>query len=284
MNWKEIKQFNELFIEGKASVDLLKCSFAKRAMEMGYIAKTKRSTTKTELYDNFYKNEIAEKYYTFNKFLEQYSLTQSNFSESNLVNLIRIESDADIILKNEKSIKEISTLYFDDAKFLKNPSKLFDAILAILEVTELPVDEHDQQYLTVLHCKNKTPKAIVLCENQNSLKKPRLDDIELWYAGGRNTAKLKYVNEPKIPFYYFCDWDNRGIEIYQDIKKSIFPNIEILLPNEPIKFLDIKSEWKTKIDFSLYSKEAISLLNKLIPKKWIEEESADLKTLSKELI
>jgi hypothetical protein len=60
-----------------------------------------------------------------------------------------------------------------------------------------------------------------------------------------------------------CDWDNKGIEIYQDIKKNIFPNIEIIVPQEPIKFLDIRSEWKTKIDFSLFSNEAQTLLGKI---------------------
>lgn len=215
--------------------------------------------------------------------LEQYCIANTNFSESNLENLVKIEKDKEFILNNEKSIKEISTLYFDDAKYLKKSSKLFEAILTILNVSELPVDEHDQQYLTVLHCKNKIPKAIILCENNNNLKKPRLEDIELWYAGGRNTAKLKYIIEPNIPFYYLCDWDNRGIEIYQDIKHNIFPNIEILLPREPIKLLDIKREWKTKIDFSIFSKEAIILLQKLIPEKWIEEESIDHILLSKVL-
>lgn len=283
MNWKEIKQFSQLFTNGTTSVDLLKCSFAKRVKEMDYIVENKRNITKTEFYDDFYKNEISEKYDRYSKLLEQYCIVDTNFSESNLESLVRIEKDKEFILNNEKSIKEISTLYFDDAKYLKKSSKLFEAILTILDVSELPVDEHDQQYLTVLHCINKIPKAIILCENNNNLKKPRLDDIELWYAGGRNTAKLKYVIEPNIPFYYLCDWDNRGIEIYQDIKHNIFPNIEILLPREPIKLLDIKREWKTKIDFSIFSKEAISLLQKLIPEKWIEEESIDHILLSKVL-
>lgn len=108
-----------------------------------------------------------------------------------------------------------------------------------------------------------------------------MNDVELWFAGGRNTAKLKFVNEPIIPFYYLCDWDNRGIEIYQDIKNNIFPHIEIIVPQEPIKFSDIIRVWKTQIDFSLFSDEAKSLLGKLIPEKWIIEESINHKLLSR---
>jgi hypothetical protein len=108
-----------------------------------------------------------------------------------------------------------------------------------------------------------------------------MDDVEFWFAGGRNTAKLKFVSEPTIPFYYLCDWDNRGIEIYQDIKKNIFPNIQMLIPQEPIKFDNIISKWKTEIDYSLFSKEAKTILEKLIPAKWIEEESVNHELLKR---
>lgn len=280
MNWKQYKFFNQLFTEGETSVELLNCSFAKRAIEMGYIIENKKTISKTELYYNFYLKEIAEKFHIYNQLLKKYDFIYTNFDEKQLESLVKIEIDKEQILDENKSIKEISTLYFDNAKYLKKKSKIFEVILKILDVVELPVDEHDQQYLYVLHCKSKTPKAIILCENDNLLRKQRLNDVELWYAGGRNTAKLKFIIEPKLPFYYLCDWDNKGIEIYQDIKKNIFPNIEILVPQEPFKFLDIKSEWKTKIDFSLFSNDAQTLLKKIIPEKWIEEESVKHKLLN----
>ena len=273
MNWKQYKYFNQLFVERETSLELLKCSFAQRAKEMNYIVENKKTVSKTELYDNFYQKEISEKFDRYNQLIEKYKFADTNFDEKQLESLVKIETDKEQILDENKSIKEISTLYFDSAKYLKKTSKIFEIILKILDVAELPVDEHDQQYLYILHCKNKIPKAIILCENDNQIRKERLNDIELWYAGGRNTAKLKYLIEPTIPFYYLCDWDNRGIEIYQDIKKNIFPSIEILVPQEPIKFDEIKREWKTKIDFSLFSEEAQNLLKKLIPEKWIEEES-----------
>ena len=273
MNWKQYKSFNNLFTEGKTSVELLKCSFAQRAKDMGYIVENKKTLTKTELFNDFYSKQISNKFNIYKCFLEKYNLFDTNFEEKDIEALIKIEIEKEQILDENKSIKEISTLYFDDAKYLKKPNILYNAVLKVLDVTVLPIDEHDQQYLKVLHCKNKIPEAIILCENENQLRRERLNDIELWCAGGRNTAKLKYIGEPIIPFYYLCDWDNKGIEIYQDIKKNIYPNIELLVPQEPIKLLDIKSKWKTKIDFSLFSDEAKELLQKLIPEKWIEEES-----------
>ena len=283
MNWKQYKLFNQLFTESETSADLLKCSFAQRAKEMGYIVDDKKTLTKTEFFDDFYTKQISNKFNTYKLLLERYNLSDTNFDEKDLEALIKIDTDKEQILENNKSIKEISTLYFDDAKYLKKSKVIFSAILKILEVLELPIDEHDQQYLKVLYCKNKIPKAIILCENENQLRKERLNDIELWYAGGRNTAKLKYIIEPKIPFYYLCDWDNRGIEIYQDIKKNIFPNIELLVPQEPIKFLKVKSEWKTNIEFTLFSDKAKELLQKLIPEKWIEEESINHNLLKRNL-
>lgn len=133
----------------------------------------------------------------------------------------------------------------------------------------------------VLHCQTMNPNAIILCENDNLLRKPRLREIELWHAGGRNTAKLKYIKPPAIPFYYHCDWDNRGMEIYQDIKSNIFPEIQLIIPQPPIKLLDVRSTWKTKINPELFTQKALDLLQQIIPNKWIEEESINHLLLSK---
>ncbi len=247
-------------------------------VERKYLSSPKESPNKffkTKDFDETFAEEIFPSFQKYNSFIKKYQIEglENYFSIQELESLIRIENDREQILDSEKSQKEIATLYFDSAKYLTKSSRLYDAVLKVLEIPELPVDEHDQQFLWILHCKNKTPKAIILCENDNKIRKPRLNDVELWYAGGRNTAKLKFINEPAIPFYYLCDWDNRGIEIYQDIKRNIFPNIEIIIPQETIKFLDVKSEWKVKIDLLLFSNEAKKVLEKLIPEKWIEEES-----------
>lgn len=274
MNWKEIKQLHNLFIEGVTSSVILKIPLVKRWQEMELMAEQNQKTVvKTELYDSFYTKELLSKYKSFNALLDSLDLLETNFDETELVALLRIQSDKEEILITGKTRKEISTIYFDSAKYLTEGSSLYKAILKILHVVELPAKEHEQQFLFILHCKNKVPKSIILCENLNQLTKPRLDDVELWYAGGRNTAKLKFLVEPAIPFYYLCDWDNRGIEIYQDIKKNIFPAIQLLIPQEPIKFSDTVSKWKTKIDYSLFTTEAKQILDNLIPARWIEEES-----------
>lgn len=280
MNWKALQQLDQLFVEGETSSELLQIPFGKRILEMEYIVpSTKKIIAKTHFYDAFYAESLQTKFSSYKTLIEKFNLAETNFEEFELAALVRIENDRELILDAEKSQKEIATLYFDSAKYLTKPSKLYDVVLKVLDVLELPIDEHDQQFLWVLHCKSKVPNAIILCENNNQIKKPRLNDVELWYAGGRNTAKLQFVNEPTIPFYYLCDWDNRGIEIYQSIKKNYFSNIEILVPQEPIKFSDKIRVWKTQIDHSLFSREANQLLQKLIPEKWIEEESINHKFL-----
>ena len=273
MNWKAVKQLNQLFKEGKTTDDLLKFPYVKRLASMEYFIPEKKALVKTERFDSFYLQKHQEQFDNFSKLISEYDLAETNFELNELEALLKISNEKESISEKVITQKEISTLYFDDAKYLKNGTKLCDAVMQILELDTLAVDEHDQQFLFVLHCKNKIPKTIILCENDNQIRKPRLNDVELWFAGGRNTAKLKFIVEPTIPFYYLCDWDNRGIEIYQDIKRNIFPNIQILIPQEPIKLTDIKRKWKTEIGYSLFPDEAKTLLRKLIPEKWIEEES-----------
>ncbi|HBG69190.1 MAG: hypothetical protein A2W93_07670 [Bacteroidetes bacterium GWF2_43_63] len=274
MKWKALKQLNQLYKEGETSNELLGVPLGKRILEMEYvIIENKKTISKTNYYDSFYSENLQEKFRNYSELIERYNLNDTNFEESELNALLKIEQTREQILDSSKSQKEISTLYFDSAKYLTKSSKLYNAVLSVLEINELPIDEHDQQYLKILHCKSRIPKTIILCENDNQIKKERLYDVELWYVGGRNTAKLHYVIEPEIPFYYLCDWDNRGIEIYQSIKRIYFPKIEILVPQQPIKTLDKIREWKTEIDYSLFPKYAKELLAKLIPEKWIEEES-----------
>ncbi len=282
MKWKALKQLNQLYIEGETSKELLDVPLGKRILEMEFvIAINKKTISKTNFYDSFYSENLQEKFKNYSELIERYNLNDTNFEESELDALLKIERNREQISDSNKSLKEISTLYFDSAKYLIKSSKLYNAVLSVLEINELPIDEHDQQYLKILHCKCKIPKAIILCENDNQIKKERLYDVELWFAGGRNTAKLHYIIEPEIPFYYLCDWDNRGIEIYQSIKRNYFPKIEILVPQEPIKTLEKKKEWKTEIDYSLFSKSAKELLNSLITEKWIEEESINHELLKR---
>ena len=151
MNWKALKQFDQLFAEGETSNELLELPLGKRILEMEFITpSTKKTIAKTNLYDTFYSATILPKFSSFKSLIDKYNLADTNFDESELAALVRIEKDKEQILDTGKSQKEIATLYFDSAKYLTRGTKLFDAVLTILEVAELPVDEHDQQFLWVL--------------------------------------------------------------------------------------------------------------------------------------
>jgi hypothetical protein len=274
MNWQAIKQLNILYTQGQASADILKFPLVKRMVDMDYIRQVDNKTlVKSVSFDPFYYNTQLGAYLNYETFLNLYGFEDWNLDESDIKSLMQIEEDRDKILGTGKSQKELSALYFGDAKKLRRGSRVYDATVKILKLEALARDEHDQQFLYILHCESLKPKCIVLCENDNKLRKPRLKNIELWHAGGRNTAKLKFIPKPQLPIYYLCDWDNKGMEIYQDIKRNIFNNIELLVPAEPLKSADIKSPWALQIHTELFSQEALQLLDRLIPDKWIEEES-----------
>jgi len=73
----------------------------------------------------------------------------------------------------------------------------------------------------------------------------RSHHIELWYAGGRNVDKLKYVGNREIPIYYLCDWDYDELDIYKSVKEKI-PHIELLTPNGNPKGI-VETEHKSLI-------------------------------------
>jgi hypothetical protein len=274
MNWQAIKQLNLLHTHGSVPADILKFSFIKRMVDMDYIRQTDSKTlVKSKSFDPFYTNTLLPKFCQYEAFLNRYELQGVNLDETDIEILLQLEIDRNIILAQGKSQKEISASYFGGAKKLRRNSRVYDAVVKILGLETLPRDEHDQQFLYVLHCESLKPKCIVLCENDNKLRKPRLKDVELWHAGGRNTAKLKFIQEPQLPIYYLCDWDNKGIEIYQDIKRSIFPDIELLIPAQGVKTTEVKSPWALQIHRELFSPKALEILDSVIPEKWIEEEN-----------
>lgn len=276
MNWKAIQQLHELYQEGRISSEILKYSYIERQVEMERILKKGKLLVKTDLFDDFYERKHLDKFERIKKMLIQYELvTSTNFKENDLEALLKIEEGKEKILDKEFSQKEIATRYFDDSKYIKTGTKLHEAILKILDIETLRRDEHDQQFLYILHCQSKNPTEILLCENINLLEKSRLKNTELWFAGGSNTAKLAYVPTPQIPIYYLCDWDNKGIEIYQRIKRDYFPDIKLVVPKTP-KYLPIVSEWKTNIDESLFTESALYLLKHLMENNlYIIEEGID---------
>ncbi len=273
MNWKALRELHQIYTSGEASTALLKYPIIRRQEEMGRIKIQGKKLIKAGDFDEMYERKYADFFQDISNLLSQYELSGTNFKEQDLRVLQRIKTSKTDILNQGLSQKEISSTYFDDSKYLKSGSKLYQAVSRLLEIDQLDRAEHDRQFLYVLHCASRQPKIIILCENLNRLKKPRLQDIELWYAGGSNTAKLQYVLQPDLPLYYLCDWDNNGISIYQHIKKQYFPTIELLVPEAP-KLLSVISEWTISFDKNLFSTEAWSLLGLLIQQNyWIEEES-----------
>ncbi len=278
MKWSDLKHLYNLFDKGETDKYFIKTSIGKRLNEMGLITVPEKSVIrKLNGYDEIFKSRYYKDFLFALELINKYDLYNINFTLEEFKALKEIEADKDTI-SNNITLKEISSIYFKSAKKIKNGTKLHKAILSVLNVDSLAEDEHDQQYLWVLHCKSKSPTNIVICENKNLLTKRRLNKTELWYAGGKNITKLKYVNIPGIPVYYFCDWDNDGIETYYNVKK-IVKNVEIIVPKEPIKYKSTKNhiKWRIKIKHNLLSDEASKLLEYLINNdKWIEEESIKL--------
>lgn len=275
MKWSILKQLKEIYETGKTDKNFIKTTTGKRLCENEYLTEPIKSAIfKKEGYNKMFENKYLTDYNLALSIINKFSLYNTNFEISKLKSLKLIHENNKQIVDN-LTLKEIASEYFDGSKTVRKDTKLYHAILNVLETDNLPEDEHDQQYLTVLHCKNKVPKKILICENKNLLKKKRFDNIELWYAGGKNINKLDFIPEPKIPLYYICDWDNDGIEIYYRIKQ-IFENIELIIPQEQIKLKSTANhlKWKIEIKDDLLSKKAKVLLTDLInKKKWIEEET-----------
>lgn len=273
MKWSVIKQLHSLYKSGETDKSLLKSSIGKRLFEMDIISEPNKSLVlKKGDYNNIYETKYKADYDLAFQIIEKYDLYNTNFS------IDEYKALKDIVnanISDTLTLKEISSIYFKGSKNIRKDTKLHQAILNILEVDYLAEDEHDQQYLTVLHCKSKKPLRILLCENKNLLTKKRFETTELWYAGGKNINKLKFVNIPDIPIYYLCDWDNDGIEIYYKIKQ-IHKQLKLIIPNKPIKYKSTKEhlEWKVDLKVDLLPNEAVELLTELTEKKkWIEEES-----------
>ncbi len=239
-----------------------------------------------------YEKEHLTNFINYQKFLSENDvlLNQSNYSEKDIQVLILIKEQSEQILQDKYSRKKFSAFFFKDegAKHLDYNLGLESAVLSILGINEFAgKDPKDQQYKLVVNCPN--PEKIVLCENIDFLLLPwvaRENNIELWYAGGNNIAKLDHLPEINFPIYYSCDWDYDGLKIYERIKSKI-PQIQLLFPSaldirKPVNSPNHKSKWKYDMPFSglestAYSDSAKALIHQLIQKKeWIEEENNDL--------
>lgn len=192
------------------------------------------------------------------------------------------------IISNNETRRGVSLMFFKNEKHLESSQALERATKKILKIDGF-ADDRDLQYMYVLQCKN--PKAIILCENLHFLRMPgkaRENQIELWYAGGRNVEKLEYSDQyiRELPIYYLCDWDYDGLDIYRLVKERL-PFIQLITPNgdpQSIVKTEHKSLWRdthnplllSNLQSSLFNLNQIELLKSLIVhNQWIIEESND---------
>ncbi len=301
MNWIVLRSLNELYIRGKVPV---KVALAKDPQVQHLLNHTKELCEFSALYikgdgfDEYYERTHRENYRRYLDFLRRndFLKPQLRFEEADIRILMEIEKNMhngnlleirEQIIAAQESVRGVSLMFFKNEKYLPGKEALTNAVKYLLDIEEL-ADDRDQQYRYVLDCEN--PKLIVLCENLDFLKRPnipRTHQIELWYAGGKNIAKLDYVTTRGLPIYYSCDWDYDGLKIFEAVKKKI-PEIAMLYPNgEPrsIEKTEHKSLWKrvddldylSGIDKSLFDKREIELIQSLIESnQWIIEESNGL--------
>lgn len=141
-------------------------------------------------------------------------------------------------------------------------------------------------YVTVLDEIEKTTNTHDPLEvYRDFLKRPilaRANNIELWYAGGKNVNKLDFSDPRGLPIYYSCDWDFDGLFIIYPLVKEKIPTIQLLTPNGTPRDIDEtehNSKWMIKgrnIDSLLTSKQQ-KIINELIQNnQWIIEESNDV--------
>lgn len=306
MNWQSFKSLYELFETGKTknraslAENTIFKYHAHQARELLFTKKEILVKNKAS-FEQAFKNRYLHKYNDCIDLLNSIgeNTPQCRFEVEDVLRLKEMKQQMDkgeldeirtqIIASNETR-RGVSLMFFKHEKHLDSSEALERAVKKILNIEQF-ADNRDFQYLYVLHC--NTPKAIVLCENLYFLKmpeKPRRNNIELWYAGGRNIEKLNYPDRRGLPIYYICDWDHDGLDIFKSVQ-AIIPEIVLLTPNgQPRDIIktEHKSLWKNSedpsllsgLDGDLFSPYQNQLIEKLIRENtWIVEESNDLITL-----
>lgn len=304
LNWKEINALHQLFIDGRTKIKIAEHPYIKYLIENRYL-EFRRGSNKILVANSTYREKYIEeqleklylRYYNFlteNELLSPYT----SLSEFEIKKLIHLKQSSDIrkelrnnILAGKESRKGVSNKYFKSAKHIRKGSFLEKAVLKVLDVQSFPQNENQGFYR--VPCKN--PKCIILCENMDflSLTIAPENSIELWCAGGNNTAPLEKLPKIDYPIFYLCDWDFHGLDIYErvhaiieniPIKKS---SIMLITPNGKREEIEQtkenhRSQWKYRkqlsgLNESLYTSEQVNLVQELIAKnEWIEEESNDL--------
>jgi hypothetical protein len=332
LTWRELKAVHQLFVSGETKAKIQGNDYVeyvlrdqKKFVEPKFGKKevlVVNEQRKNE-FEKFYRKDFLENYNKYSKFLEE--LGQKVGDKTRLINYSRLKqfeieklidiktvwSNTQLIELKEQienareNLQGVSRMFFKSPKYIQNSSNrqsLEVAVKALIGIDKFY--ENDKQYLYVLHCQGRKPKAIVLCENLYFLKFPHYaneNDIELWYAGGNNITKLEKVPEIKYPIYYLCDWDYHGLKIYERVKDIInqLPSnnfeINLITPNGEAKEIketeeNHSSEWlEQSVNFSgltetYYTEKQRSVIKTLIRNnEWIEEEDNDFRELINKL-
>lgn len=303
MKWNVLKDMHKLYENGRIK---RKPSFEKDSEVSHLVHSTKElcvirkeivvpeNSTFSRTYEKLYQADFLR----FSAFLQNNELEkpQTRFDQSDIEKLIEIKEQMqsgsltnlrEQILKANETVRGVSFMFFKNEKYLDDKKALTQAVEKILQVSELPSGK-DKQYLYVVP--NKSPKAILLCENLYFLRVPervRKFDVEIWFAGGYNIKMLENVDTRNLPVYYSCDWDYDGLKIF-DLVKAKIPQIELLFPNaKPVDILksEHKSHWKhsqtpeslSDLNSELFGhKEKELIQNLIVDNNWIVEESNDI--------
>lgn len=251
-----------------------------------------------------YEDEYLPKFIAYSNLLEKHGLlldkngkkkVQARFEEEELKILLELDGQMTTgaineirqqIIDREESIRGVSRMFFfNNEKYLDNKTDVVEAFKKILKIDQLANDKGEQWIYKLSHPQRK---LVVLCENLDFLRRPtrpRKYQVELWYAGGWNTPKLDFERERiDVPIYYSCDWDQDGIEIYEEVKTRL-PMINLLTPlAKPIRLVDSPnhySYWKESTQSWIDKMEETgildsahkSIINQLVVEaSWIREE------------
>ncbi|OJW17281.1 hypothetical protein [Mucilaginibacter sp. 44-25] len=303
MNWIEHRALYELYATGSVKINKTieksaEIIFLNRSL--GLLQQKGNNLIAADGFLRVYETKFKDRYLTYRHFLQTQELLklQTRFEENDIQILMNINDRMlsgelselrQQIIDYDESLRGVSLMFFKNEKYLLDKPSLIDALKKMLNV-EAFSNEKDQQYMYRLECDE--PQRIVLCENLDFLtkpNKPRKHHIELWYAGGKNVAKLHYAKDRDLPIYYSCDWDYDGLFIIYPLVKQKIPNITLLLPNgmpKSISETEHRSLWQNKTkrdelaDTGTFNTEELSLIDTLISQdQWIIEESNDLVTM-----
>lgn len=303
MNWQNFKSLHELYETGRTQNNL---SLSNNPVFRYLADKTKELLfTKNDIFvvdkqsfEKTFENRYLKKYSDCLGLLNEIgeNIPQCRFDVDDIDRLremMRQMENGELeiirqqIIESNETRRGVSLMFFKHEKHLDSSYALERAVKNILKIDNFP-DHRDFQYLYTLQC--DSPRAIILCENLYFLKmpeKPRKNNIELWYAGGRNIEKLKYTDNRNLPIYYLCDWDYDGLAIFKSVKK-LLPDIQLLTPNgdrADIVKTEHKSLWRHRetpallsgLSGELYSDAQKQLIRELIAENaWVVEESNDL--------